>query len=107
MINAKAGILHFLLKSNGVGGKSCVEPEQLDFDRLRAVSFFLVIVDGLLSTINLHNFTFSLAAQGYEERRKTTSGIEQHRDEKTFGSLNPNGFLLLRNCCFVPKWLEL
>ena len=45
LINAKAGILHFLLKSNGVGGKSCVEPEQLDFDRLRAVSFFLVTVD--------------------------------------------------------------
>lgn len=40
LINAKAGILHFLSKSNGVGGKSCVEPEQLDFDRLRAVSFF-------------------------------------------------------------------
>ena len=40
LINAKAGVLHFLLKSNGVGGKSCVEPEQLDFDRLRAVFFF-------------------------------------------------------------------
>ena len=96
LINAKAGILHFLLKSNGVGGKSCVEPEQLDIDSL----FFL-------SHSRLTPFYHSLAARGYEERRTTTSGIEQHRDEKTFGSLNPNGFLLLRNCCFVPKWLEL
>ena len=40
LINAKAGMLYTLLKSNGVDGKSCVKREQLDFDRLRAVSFF-------------------------------------------------------------------